>query len=258
MPQTWTWDRAYWNTSLSVTNSYFSTSRLWLMVRLLKFGIQFSGQKMNALLRGDQSNTVLNRAFVCGSHVLGMMASAGTNNAPAMVGFHARRVQTAWESLAELFRGTDYRTSAQAAILVVSSHVYMRMPQMALLYIQKTCDFIKAGNLQFVPTCGRPPEFSEELHETLAILSQTIYWANYLFLMHEGPEPRATAELEKEFRQELPVGEFPSTFLYIEFILCVTANLSCPLRDMSSDDANKKYFTCQGRDPAYRHPPYRR
>ena len=176
------------------------------MVRLLKFGTQFSGKKMDALMRGDQSNSVLNRAFVCGSHVLGMMGSVGTDDTPAMVRLHARRVQTAWESLADLFNGSDCRICVQAALLVASSHVYMCLPQMALLYIQKTCDFIKAGGLQFVPTCGRPPEFSEELHETLAALSQTIYWANYLFLMCGGPEPRATAKLEREFRQELRVG----------------------------------------------------
>ena len=136
----------------------------------------------------------------------------------AMVRFHARRAQTAWESLAELFKGNDYRTKLHAASLVVSSHVYLCMPQLALLYIQKCCDFIKAGNLQFVPTCGRPPAFSEDLHETLVALSQTIYWANYLFLMCGGPEPRATARLEKEFRQELLVGEITSISLCVRFM----------------------------------------
>jgi len=180
------------------------------MIRLLKFGTHLGGKKMDSLLRGDQSGAVLNRAFVCLSHVLGMMALA--DDTPAMVRLHARRVQMAWEALAELFKESDYGTRVQAAVLVVSSRVYMCMPQMALLYIQKTCDFIKAGELRFVPPCGRPPKFSEELHETLGALSQTIYWANYLFLMCGGPEPRATAKLEKEFRQELPVGEFPSPF----------------------------------------------
>ncbi|KAF9643480.1 hypothetical protein BDM02DRAFT_3191569 [Thelephora ganbajun] len=164
----------------------------------------FSGRKLDALLRGDQSGTVLNRTFVCGAQSLGINSYAGTDDTPAMVCFYARRAQTAWESLAELFRGNDHRVCLQAAVLVASSHVYLCMPQMALLYIQKCCDFIKAGDLQFVPTCGRPPEFSEDLHETLAALSQTIYWANYLYLMRGGPEPRTIAKLEKEFRQELP------------------------------------------------------
>ncbi|KAF9642098.1 hypothetical protein BDM02DRAFT_3193922 [Thelephora ganbajun] len=179
-------------------------SRLWLLVRLLKFGTQFSGRKLDALLRGDQSGIVMNRAFVCGAQWFGIVPYAGVDATPAMVCFYARRVQTAWESLAELFRGDDYRASLQAAVFVASSHAYMCMPQTALLYIQKSCDFIKAGDLQFVPTCGRPPEFSEDLHETLAALSQTIYWANYFFLMRGGPEPRATAKLEMEFRRELP------------------------------------------------------
>ena len=116
---------------------------------------------------------MLNRAFVCLSHVLGMVALAGDTT--AMVRSHARRVQMAWEALAELFERSDYGTRVQAAVLVVSSRVYMCMPQIALLYIQKTRDFIKAGELRFVPPCGRPPEFSEELHENLSALSQTIY-----------------------------------------------------------------------------------
>ena len=173
---------------------------------------------MDALLHGDQSGTVVDRAFVCGAQAFGMISSAGMDASPAMVRFHARRAQMAWESLAELFKGTDYRTCVQAAVLVASSHVYLCMPQTALLYIQKTCDLINAGDLRFVPTCGRPPEFSEELHETLVALSQTIYWANYLFLMRGGPEPRATAKLEREFRQELPVGLSTSTLLHAEFI----------------------------------------
>ena len=195
-------------------NSLLYISRLWLLVRLLKFGIRFSSKKMDALLHGDLTGTVLDRSFVCGSHVLGMMSSAGTDDTPAMVRFHARRVQSAWEALAELFGGNDYRTKVQAAALVVSSHVYMCLPQMALFYIQKSCEFIKAGNLQFVPTCGRAPDFSEDLHETLVALSQTVYWANYMFLMRGGPEPHATAKLEKEFRQDLRVGEFTSLSLH--------------------------------------------
>jgi len=145
-----------------------------------------------------------------------MTSSAGTDDMPAMVQFHARRVQKAWESVVELFKGNDYMFMVQAVVMLVSGYVYLRMPQVAILYIQKGCDLIQAGNLQFVPTYGRPPEFSEGLHETLAALSQVIYWTNFLFLMHGGPEPYATAELEKEFRCELLVGKITAIFLYIE------------------------------------------
>ena len=188
------------------------------MVRLLKFGIHLSSNKMDALLRGDMSGTVLDLYYVCGAHSLGMLLYAGKDDTPAMVRFHARRLQAAWEALADLFKRTDHKTSVHAAISTGSAHIYMCMPQTALHYIQKSCDLIKAGGLRFVPVCGRPPQFSEELHETLAALSQTIYWANYLFLVCGGPEPRVTAKLEKEFRQELPVCEPISTSLYIELI----------------------------------------
>ena len=48
-------------------------SKLWVRVRLLKFGIQFSGKKMEASPQGDLSGVALNRALVCGSHGLGML-----------------------------------------------------------------------------------------------------------------------------------------------------------------------------------------
>ena len=182
------------------------------MVRLLKFGTHLSGKKMEALLQGDLSGSVLNRAFVCGGHVIGTMFTAGMDYSPAMVHFHARRVQAAWESLADLFKSDDYETCLHAAVLVVSSHVYMKMPQMALLYIQKSYEFIKKGDLRFVPTYGRPPRFSEDLHEILATLSQTIYWANYLFLMCGGPKPSAIEDLEQQFHQDLPVRKISSAF----------------------------------------------
>ena len=83
----------------------------------------------------------------------------------------------------------------------------MRMPQLALLYIQKCRELIRKGDIRFVPTWGRPPRFSEDLHEILAALSQTIYWANYLYLVCGCPEPRATTELETQFWQDVQVGK---------------------------------------------------
>jgi len=141
-----------------------------------------------------------------------------TDDTPTMVRFQARRAQTAWEAAAELFQGNDYGLNVQAAIFITAGHFHVRMPQTAMYYARKSCDFVRAGNLRFVPTYGRPPEFSENLHETLVALSQTIYWVNVLFLLRGGPEPHATAELENEFRRELPVGGIASFTLSTEFI----------------------------------------
>ena len=241
----------------STTNSPSDISRLWVFLRLPKLGTHFSRKKLDALLRGDQSGTVLNRWFVCGPHALGMPFLPGFNETPGIVRFYARRTQTGWECLAELFKESDYKTKAQASVLVAAGHILIRMPQTALLYVQKSCEFIKAGNLRFIPTYGRPPEFSEDLHEILATLSQTVYWANYVFLMCSGPEPHATAELEKEFRQELPVGSLTSTLSHIQLISAI-ASLSDPLQDLSSYNANARYLTCQRRDSGPRIPPCRR
>ena len=203
----------------SATNSPSDISRLWVLIRLPKFGVKFNRRRLDALIRGDQSGTVLHPLFVCATQVYGMQFIPGVDNTPAMVMFCARRTQVGWEHLAELFKGKDDWVKLQATLLIASGYIFARMTQMGLLYIQKGCDLIKVGKLQFVPTCGRPPEFSEELHEILVSLSQTMYWANYLFLMCGGPEPHATYKLEKEFRHELPVGEIAS-IVYIELIFC--------------------------------------
>ena len=171
-------------------------------------------------MRGDKSGTVTHRAFVCGAETLGIAASRDMDTTPAMVQFLARQVQAAREALADLFKGDDYRAMVHSASMVVPGSIYTGLPQMALLHIQKCCEFAQAGNLQFAPTYGRPPEFSEDFHETSVALSQTIYWANYLFLTHGGPEPRATNKLEKEFRRELPVGDIVLIPPYAELICC--------------------------------------
>ena len=196
-----------------------TTSRLWSLLRLPQFGTQLSREKLDALQRGDQSGAVVHRFFVCGAQMYGGSFTPGVDDTPSMVLLQARRTQVAWECLAELFKGKNYRVSVQAALLVAAGYIFIRMTQSALLYLQKSYEFIKAGKLRFIPAYGRPPEFSEDLHETLVALSQTVYWANYLFLTCGGPEPRATTELEKEFRHELPVGEITAV-LYIELTFC--------------------------------------
>ena len=148
----------------------------------------------------------------------------------AMARLLAMRTQLCWERLAEIVKGNNVKLKVQATLIVATTNIYVRLVQSAALYIRKTCDFIEGGNMQFVPTYGRPPEFSEEFHETLIALSQTIYWANYLFLMCGGPEPHATARLEKEFRQELPVSKITSVLICIELIFYYSKLTRCFLR----------------------------
>jgi hypothetical protein len=191
-------------------------------------GIRFSDKKLDALLRGDKSGTVMHRSFVCGAETLGIAAFIDVT--PTMVQFHARQVRAACEALDDLLKGNDYRARVHSTSSVAPGFIYTRMPETALFYIQKCFEFAQAGNVQFVPTYGRPPEFSEDIHETSVALSQAIYWANYLFLMRGGPEPRVTAKFEKEFRRELPVGDTASIFLFIGLIFCYSKLIRFSLR----------------------------
>ena len=158
----------------------------------------------------------MHRSFVCEAETLGIAAIMDAR--PVTVQFHARQLKAAWEALDDLLRGNDHRAKVHIMSSIVPGFIYTCMPQAALLCIQECFELAQVGNVQFVPTNGHPPEFSEDLHETSVALSQAVYWANYLFLMCGGPEPRVTAKFEKEFRWELPVGGIVSISSYIELI----------------------------------------
>jgi len=172
-----------------------------------KLGAHLNREELEGYLRGDHSRTAPSRGFVIWAHALGMLFSPDISPTPSMVLLFARRVQVVWERLADSNKIKNHWASVRTLTMVTSSNILYCMSQTSLLYIQKSCDLIKEGNLRFIPTCRPPPEFSEDLHRAMVPLSQTMYWANYMFLTHRGPEPSATADLEQEFRRELPVGD---------------------------------------------------
>jgi len=191
----------------SVPNSPSDASRLWALHQMPRFGAHLDRKELEGYLRGDHSRTAPSGNFVLWARLLGMELSPDISPTPSMARLFTRHFQTMWERAVDTLRSKNYWASVRSFTMATSFYIFQCMPQTALLYIQKSCDLIKAANLRFVPECGPPPEFSEYVHKTLAPLSQTIYWANYLFLTRRGPEPSATADLEREFRQEVPVGD---------------------------------------------------
>lgn len=129
----------------------------------------------------------------------------GMANSPAMVRLHAKHVQMTLECLVEIFEGHDWELRAQAALWVTSASITLLLDNHALLYMQRSCEAVNTAGLRFIPTYGRPPEFSEELHEKLSVLSQIIYFENFLFLTHSGGEPTMATGIEGQFRYQLPV-----------------------------------------------------
>jgi len=58
---------------------------MWLMLKVIKFRVQFSSGKTKALLHGDQSGTMVNHFFMCHAHVIGMMSSVRRDTRPTIV-----------------------------------------------------------------------------------------------------------------------------------------------------------------------------
>ena len=192
-------------------------SLLSVVCRLTKLGIRFTSEKQRALLHGDTSGTVINPFFIHAAQSVGMHLCEDVDKLPVMAGLHARYVQRSLELLTGIFEEQDWELRAQVSLWITAGSMIMRLNYLTPSYIKKSCEAIDAGGLQFIPTYGRPPAYSEDLHEKLSVLSQIIYFENFWFLTSGGPEPTMTARIEKEFRHKLQVRPVTSSFLRCVF-----------------------------------------
>lgn len=134
----------------------------------------------------------------------------GLDKSPAMAKLQVKYVQASLELLIEVSRGSDWELKAQMMLWVASGSIVMRLLQLTPSYIKKSCDVVNMAGLQFIPTYGRPPQFSQDLHEKISVLSQIIYFENFWFLTCGGAEPTMTARIEYEFRHQLQVNTISS------------------------------------------------
>lgn len=171
-----------------------------------KLGFKFTSKKQQALSHGDTTGTIIHPFFIPASQALGMHLCDDMTDSPSMARLQARYLQNSFELLVGVFKGGDWELRAQVALWIVAASISLSDTEAFVFpYLRKSCEAINAAGLQFVPTYGRPPNFSEDLHEALAVLSQAIYFENFLFLTCGGAEPTMTARIEEEFRHELPV-----------------------------------------------------
>ena len=127
------------------------------------------------------------------------------DNSPAITRLQAKYTRTISELYAEVSRGHDWELRAQVALWNTAGSIVLRLADTIPVCIRLSCEAVDEAKLQFVPTYGKPPEFSEELQEKISVLSQIIYFENFLFLACGGPEPTMTARIEMEFRHRLQV-----------------------------------------------------
>jgi hypothetical protein len=169
----------------------------------------------------------------------------GMDYSPAVIRLQAKYIQTSLESLVDVFNGHDWELRAQVALWVAAGSVVMRLNSITQQYLKKSCEAINMGGLQFIPTYGRPPEFSEELHEKLSVLSQIIYFENFLFLTYGGAEPTMTARIEKEFRHQLQVRLATSSLFMSHVQRSPIGSLSGIVQHLSVDHAHANHFAGQ-------------
>jgi len=134
-----------------------------------------------------------------------------------MAQLQARYVQKSLELLAEISGEPHWELRAQVALWITAGSLIMRLAHLTPLYIKKSCEAVDTGGLQFIPTYGRPPPYSEDLHEKLSVLSQIIYFENFWFLTSGGAAPTMTARIEGEFRHKLQVWPVVSPCLRCVF-----------------------------------------
>jgi hypothetical protein len=188
-----------------------------VLCRLNGLGIRFTPEKQDALLRGDTSGAVIHPFFIIGAQSLGMYFCEGMDNSHVMIRLQARYLRLSSELFADILGGHDWELKAQAMLWVIFGSIILRLSEAPHLYTRQGCEAINTAGLRFIPSYGRPPEFSDQLHEKLSVLSQTIYYENFLFLTCGGAEPRMTARIEEEFRHQLQVRPTSSDYLHRVF-----------------------------------------
>lgn len=199
------------------------------------------------MLGGDTSGTIIHPFFIPAAQALGMYFCEGMESSPAMVRLHAKHIQMCLEWLAEIFKGNDWELRAQVALWVTSASITLSLNDYYIpLYMQRGCEAINTGGLRFIPTYGRPPAFSEDLHEKLSVLSQIIYFENFLFLTHGGEEPRMTAKIEEEFRHQLPVRPTPSSSSMSRPQNTLIGSIPIVIQNLPIDYAYEDYSIGQG------------
>ena len=179
--------------------------RLGSLRRMNKLGVYFTTEKQDALFRGDTSNAVVNRHFLYGCQTIGTHLCGALDESPTMARLLAVHGQKAWETLIEIQKNNDQRLFTQGLLFFVYSLIIMGWPLNAQFYLLKVCEFIDKANLQFLPAYGRPPGLSEQVREEAAVLSQTIYLENYVYLALGGLAPKKTTKIEREFLQGFQV-----------------------------------------------------
>ena len=157
-------------------------------------------------MRADTSNADVNPFFVHGIAGLGMHFRAKSTDSPAMVRLHARYSQLALEHMVGICKGNDAHLKVQAHLLCSTGGLYGRWFDFSRQCLTKGCAALGAAKLQFTPTVGHLPALTEDVLEKFAVLSQSVYFENYLYLAVDGIEPKMTGRIEKEFRHELPAS----------------------------------------------------
>jgi len=168
----------------------------------------------------------------------------GVDNSASMIRLQATYIQGTLRPFAGIFEGHDWLLRAQAALWIAAGSAIVRTTSLTRAFIQKSCEAVDAAGLQFIPTYGRPPELSEDLHEKLSVLSQIVYFENFLFLTCGGAEPVMTARIEKEFKHKLQVWRASLSFT-LRVQRSLIGSVSGIVQDLSVDHAHANRFAGQ-------------
>jgi hypothetical protein len=172
---------------------------------LNRIGLYFTTEKQEALLRGDMSNTVVNRHFVYALQVFGVHAGGAPELAPALVRLQARYIQMTLECLAQLKRTNQERTKVQALVSGAHAAILAGFKAVAQVYLFEAYEIIEKANLRFLPEYGPPAKLSDQVREDISVLYAVIYIGNYLYLTLKGSTPVRTEGIEREFMLDLEV-----------------------------------------------------
>ena len=116
-------------------------------------------------MRGDTSGIVVHPFFIPTTTGLGVNFHAGIRDSPTTVPQRAKYGQLTHEYTVEISKGNDACLKIQVFFYIATTSLYGRWFVYARQSLTRACLALNAAKLRFIPDAGRPPGFTEDVHD---------------------------------------------------------------------------------------------
>jgi hypothetical protein len=210
----------------------FRYSRMIFLAHRLQFGFYFSFANQHAILLGDTSHTIIHAFYIYFAQAVGCHLYQESRVDFSLLHMEAMNMQLAMEALASMREEDDPFQLARAYGFLAMAFLYTHNLAIGKRYMRRVFEIVNRNNIRFVPLSGDLdgflpiPEFSEDVHERAAFLSQMVY-TEFDLQFVAGIPADFCFDLEDQFRYELPVRT--SSYTTDEFVFITSSQNAYPI-----------------------------